>query len=652
MLLHYGDLSGARLERRLRSALETVPRHARVTVALSSRPTGNVPSLRKVQVVVVEDGGQRLVEEAVAGEGLVVVVPASAELSPGWLEEVEARTVAQPDHIGVVPLGAHHLFAFPGPVRVLDAPRHGWTAVAGLRKRSSGAPLAHRSLGAVLIVKDEEAVLGACLSAVTPLVDEVVVYDTGSSDATREVAAAWGATVVVGSWDDDFAAARNRALGSCTTDWVLSVDADEVVEASAEHLRRWVDEADGSVALVDIVSTQWDGAREGHRSRSVRLFQRSGLVWRGALHEQVVAAPGSPEVEACTSLPPMTLLHSGYRSAEALAKDKRQRNLDISRIALGRLSQDDPTWGDVCTDYGRSLALAGRFEESVEVLRPLLQHPASPGQLVQASRAVLDFLIGTGRTTEATAWVARARAAGESPGQATVWTAQILARSGDAAAAIAVLEPLTTSEVSGGADVWGRRFEAVTAHHACAEIELDSSDAPAAHARLMTLLSASPETVPLVLVLRVVLTSGHDFEELARRAPAVFIERSVREIFTVCPDVALDWFTACRNVRPDDPTVVVAGSVAAARTGIAEALDWAVHARENGVDVCALRMLAEDAEVPLSARMGAYGLLLHGFLDESVRGALEELDAGADEAARAQATSVLRSVVPDAAELL
>ncbi len=82
-------------------------------------------------------------------------------------------------------------------------------------------------IAAALIVKDEQANLPGCLESLQGLVDEVVVYDTGSSDDTVEIALRAGARVERGHWDGDFARARNAALAMTSAAWVLSIDADE-----------------------------------------------------------------------------------------------------------------------------------------------------------------------------------------------------------------------------------------------------------------------------------------------------------------------------------------------------------------------------------------------------------------------------------------
>lgn len=90
------------------------------------------------------------------------------------------------------------------------------------------------SLALGMIVKDEAANVARCLSSVTGLVDEIIVVDTGSSDMTREIATVMGARIVDYKWNDSFADARNIYLKAARADWILVLDADEVV-AKKDH---------------------------------------------------------------------------------------------------------------------------------------------------------------------------------------------------------------------------------------------------------------------------------------------------------------------------------------------------------------------------------------------------------------------------------
>lgn len=91
-----------------------------------------------------------------------------------------------------------------------------------------------------MIVKDEEELLPHCLASVQGAVDEMIVVDTGSSDRSPEIARQHGAVVVPFEWCDDFAAARNAGLEQASGDWILFLDADEVLDRAArEQIRSW-----------------------------------------------------------------------------------------------------------------------------------------------------------------------------------------------------------------------------------------------------------------------------------------------------------------------------------------------------------------------------------------------------------------------------
>ena len=87
-----------------------------------------------------------------------------------------------------------------------------------------------------MIVRDCEVSLPACLESVRGLVDEIVVADTGSVDATPAVARQCGARVISIPWEQDFAKARNLALAETHADWVLMLDADEQLDPAAARL--------------------------------------------------------------------------------------------------------------------------------------------------------------------------------------------------------------------------------------------------------------------------------------------------------------------------------------------------------------------------------------------------------------------------------
>ncbi len=80
-----------------------------------------------------------------------------------------------------------------------------------------------------MIVRDEEEMLPRCLAAVADAVDEIIIVDTGSVDRTIEIARSFGAQVIEREWTGSFSDARNASFDAATGDWILYLDADEVL---------------------------------------------------------------------------------------------------------------------------------------------------------------------------------------------------------------------------------------------------------------------------------------------------------------------------------------------------------------------------------------------------------------------------------------
>ncbi len=87
------------------------------------------------------------------------------------------------------------------------------------------------ALSLCMIVKNEERNLVKCLKSVRDVVDELIVVDTGSTDKTKDIAKVFGAKVFDFPWTGDFSAARNHSLAQAKGDWILILDADEVISS-------------------------------------------------------------------------------------------------------------------------------------------------------------------------------------------------------------------------------------------------------------------------------------------------------------------------------------------------------------------------------------------------------------------------------------
>ena len=186
-------------------------------------------------------------------------------------------------------------------------------------------------LSLTMIVRDEEATLGRVLYAAGKFCDELVVVDTGSTDRTRDIAEAAGARVLNFPWVDDFAAARNHALQAATGDWVLWLDADDVLTKDVQDAMLLVKKtvlSDNLDAIYSPYQYHFDAAGvctyDFPRERLVR--KTDALNWVGRVHE-VLHGAGSRTMHRDD-------LYVEHRPKEAKQLAKVDRNLLILESVL------------------------------------------------------------------------------------------------------------------------------------------------------------------------------------------------------------------------------------------------------------------------------------------------------------------------------
>ena len=146
------------------------------------------------------------------------------------------------------------------------------------------------TLSLCMIVRDEGAVLGRCLQSAAPLCDEIVVADTGSKDDTKKIALSFTDKVFDFAWREDFAAARNFAFAQAKGDYLLWLDADEVLLPRAAQALRALKErlrADACRLRTEIPDGRGGVALAFERVRIVR--KEAGFLWHGRVHEYIAA---------------------------------------------------------------------------------------------------------------------------------------------------------------------------------------------------------------------------------------------------------------------------------------------------------------------------------------------------------------------------
>ena len=179
-------------------------------------------------------------------------------------------------------------------------------------------------LSAVLITKNAAGQLAACLDSLG-FCAEILVVDSGSSDATVALARARGARVIESEWRG-FGAQKNYAVSQARHDWVLCIDADERV---SQELRESIQRALAAPAFgayrfprCNRFLGRYLRHGEGYPDWSLRLFDRRQARWSDdSVHEKVVA--GGP-----TGTLAGDLLHDSAETLDTyLAKQNRYTTL-------------------------------------------------------------------------------------------------------------------------------------------------------------------------------------------------------------------------------------------------------------------------------------------------------------------------------------
>ena len=193
---------------------------------------------------------------------------------------------------------------------------------------------AQRSISVCMIVKNEELNLSRCLMSVKPVADEIIVVDTGSNDKTKAIASALGAKVFDFPWTNDFSEARNYSLSKASGDWILVLDADEMI-SPLDHasLKSLVQHADKRLAYsmttrnytCQVASQNWT-ANDGRY-----LQEQAGRGWLP-----------SPKVRLFVNDKRIRFVNAVHELVEPTLKDIgiRITNCNIPVHHYGRLNQD------------------------------------------------------------------------------------------------------------------------------------------------------------------------------------------------------------------------------------------------------------------------------------------------------------------------
>lgn len=200
----------------------------------------------------------------------------------------------------------------------------------------------------IIITQNEAQNIAACLESVQ-WADEIVVVDSGSTDATEAICRSYSQLkFCLVPWQG-FGPQKNQALDRATGDWVLSLDADEIVTpALATEIRAIVQDSDCDgywVRRKNLYREQWIRYSGWWPDEILRLFRRGkGRFNERLVHESVAVAGHLGRLSGCIE-------HRSFRSAgDFLAKAQSYSTLGAEQLLNSGRS------GSTAQAFGRSLA--------------------------------------------------------------------------------------------------------------------------------------------------------------------------------------------------------------------------------------------------------------------------------------------------------
>jgi len=201
-------------------------------------------------------------------------------------------------------------------------------------------------LSVVLIAKNAASQIEACLSSAA-FADEIVLVDSGSTDATRDIATRHGARVVHKEWLG-FGPQKQFAVEQARNDWVLCLDADERV---SPELRASIERALAApaapvyrMARCNRFLGRWLRHGEGYPDWNVRLFDRRRARWsEDPVHEHVLCDGPVAQLSgdllhaSAESLDDYLAKQNRYTTLQAAAMHARGERAGLARLVLSPL---------------------------------------------------------------------------------------------------------------------------------------------------------------------------------------------------------------------------------------------------------------------------------------------------------------------------
>lgn len=208
-----------------------------------------------------------------------------------------------------------------------------------------------------MIIKNEEDTLPRCLESVKGIPDEIILIDTGSTDNTIHIAKQWTPNVYRLKWSDSFADARNYSFQKATKDYILWLDADDVLRN--EDYQKLVTLKRTLEPSVDMVSMYYHVFFDEYNNittstRRYRLLKRKhNFQWQGRVHEDIIR----PENMNCYDAD-IAIVHQKIKNS----LDSVKRNLSIFENILDKGGELTP---NEMLNFAKDLHSMNQYEKAI-----------------------------------------------------------------------------------------------------------------------------------------------------------------------------------------------------------------------------------------------------------------------------------------------
>ncbi|MBU3112279.1 tetratricopeptide repeat-containing glycosyltransferase family 2 protein [Clostridium lacusfryxellense] len=211
-----------------------------------------------------------------------------------------------------------------------------------------------------MIVKNEEDVLGRCLECVKDIVDEIIIVDTGSTDNTKKIALEYTDNLFDFEWINDFSAARNNAFSKATKDYILWLDADDVI--LEDDIKKFVALKKTLTLDIDNVMMMYNVGFDETGAVSLSYFRErlskraNHAIWMEPVHECLIIGGNTINTDVCIT----------HRKEHAAVPG---RNISIYKSLL---SNGTPLSPRGIFYYSRELYQNGFIEDAIKYFNEFL----------------------------------------------------------------------------------------------------------------------------------------------------------------------------------------------------------------------------------------------------------------------------------------